>query len=53
MVDFNTYRELHPDQQSFILEYPSVDNPDVTRMEMRTMETLEPPRQPEIYIFPD
>jgi hypothetical protein len=51
MVDFQTYRQMHSDLQSFKRTYPGIDNPK-DLMDKDIMDNEDPPSEPDIYLFP-
>lgn len=53
MVDFHTYEQLHSDSNNFKKSYPTIDDPNVRRMDSDIMKSEDPPPAPDLYVFPN
>lgn len=53
MIDFHTYEQLHSDSNSFKKSYPTIDDPNVKRMDAEVMASDSPPPVPDLYVFPN
>lgn len=52
MIDFNTYKQLHSDSHKFRMAYPFLTNPNRKEMETSLADRDEPPKGPELFVFP-